>query len=332
MSGDAFSPPPVASLDVGAVAEAIETLLDEAGEDALPVERAQPVAGLRSTALLVDAGLLDPDGRPRFRVNELGGRLFVTDVPEATRAGGVFPYPDEAERLLAWLRRDGAAASEVVEVGSGCGHVLLSVAAERRAGVDVAERAGALLRLNAELNAVAADWRLGDAARGLAALGLNGASGGSVHVVGNLPHAPSPGEGRLAGFANGGPTGAEVIAATLRGLAAERGHWSRITLLAYSLAGPEGREPHVASLARALFPPGAVSWHPLEGEPMWRIDGEMAERSPMPVEALARKADCRHYTDPSRRDEVRRAYEALAARLRADGWDRLEYGVLDVAG
>lgn len=321
----AFAPPPVASLDVRAVEAALAALLDEAGAGALPVDRSQPLPRLRASAALERAGLIEPDGRPRFRVNRLGGRLFVTDVPEATRAGGVFPYPDEAERLLRWL--GGRAPGDVVEVGSGCGHVLLSVDAERRLGIDVAERAGALLRLNASLNAVAADWRLSDAARG-----LNGALGPDAHVVGNLPHAPSPGRGSLAGFADGGPTGADVIEATLRGLAAGTRRWSRITLLCYSLASGSGRAPHVLALAEPLFAPGTVAWHPLAGEPMWRIDGAMAERSPMPIEAMTRKADCRHYTHPDRREEVRRGYEALVARLRGEGWDRLEYGLLDVRG
>lgn len=324
--------PSVAALEPGRVLDALRRLRDEAGDDALPKTAADHLADRSCAGALAAARLAEPDGTPRFRVNVLRRRVFVTDLPEATNAGGVFPYEDEAERLIGYLERSGGAAgAHLVDVGAGCGHVALAAGAARRTAIEVSRRARELLRLNAALNGLAADVVAGPAQSLLARLDPIVAPRGETIVVGNLPHAPAPGAALLTGFANGGRTGAAVIEAVLGELAAVASPTVRVVLLCYSLRDSGGGATLVADAARRLLPGRSVGWTELAGAPMWRIDGRMSERSPMPlVPALARKADCHFYGDAQRRDQFAAAYDRLAAELGAAGWDQLCYGVLDV--
>jgi precorrin-6B methylase 2 len=324
---------PVAELEPDRVGDALRRLLNEAGPGALPRTADDVLASHRCADRLAAAGLTEADGTPRFRVNALAGRIFVTDLPEATRAGGAFPYADEAERLLAYLERSGVstAGAHLVDVGAGCGHVTLSVAAARRTAVEVNPRARELLALNARLNALEAEVVSGPAQSQLAGLDPIVSPAGETVVVAILPHAPAPDSSMLAGFANGGRTGAAVIEAVLEELAAVAARAVRVVMLCYSLRSSETEATLVPRAARRLMPDRNVEWTLLAGAPMWRIDGVMSERSPMAlVPALARKAQCRFYCDADQRESTAAAYSELATELAADGWDQLCYGALDV--
>jgi precorrin-6B methylase 2 len=323
---------PVAGLEADRVADALGHLREEAGDGALPKTADDVVAGYRCTSRLAAAGLTDADGTPRFRVNVLRGRVFVTDLPEATRAGGAFPYADEAERLLAYLERAGSTAgAQLVDVGTGCGHVALTADATGRTAIEVNPRARELFTLNAELNGLAATVVPGYAQSLIGELEPIVAPAGATVVLGILPHAPAPDSSMLAGFANGGRTGAAVIEAVLAELAAAASHAVRVVLLCYSLTSSASGDALVPRAARRLMPDRSIEWTPLDGTPMWRIDGVMSERSPMTlVPALARKAQCRFYCDADQREHTAAAYSELAEELVADGWDQLAYGALDV--
>lgn len=325
-------PWPVAELDAERVGHAIARLRAEAGDAALPRTADDVLAGHPCAGTWAAAGLAGDDGTPRFRVNVLGGRVFVTDLPEATRSGGAFPYADEAERLLAHLGRSGCAAgAHLVDVGAGCGHVTLACAAAERTAIEVSPRARELLALNAELNGLTATVEPGPAQSVLGDLDAVVSPAGRTVVVGNLPHAPAPGGSALAGFANGGRTGAAVIEAVLAKLAEVAAPAVRIVLLCYSLRSSVTDATLIPAAARALMPDRSVDWTPLTGEPMWRIGGAMSVRSPMAlVPSLARKAECRFYCDPEQRERTAADYSRLAAELRSGGWDQLCYGVLDV--
>jgi methylase of polypeptide subunit release factors len=322
----------VAVLDPARVGASLEQLLAEVDGERLPKSHTQSLAGLRCTQQLAAACLVDERGCPRFRVNRIGRRVFVTDMPELTRHGGVFPYEDEAERLLGYLRANGLdAADTTIDVGMGCGHVLLSTDADTRVGIDISARAGALLGLNAQLNGEHARWVQGDAVQALVGLPELSPPTGRTVIVGNLPHAPVPVGSTLAAFADGGRTGAQVIEAVLSALAREASAATEIVLLCYSLASSSAGEPLVATLATRLFPANRVRWTALSGSPMWRIAGSMSEVSPMALATgLPRKADCPYYTGEDRRERVRASYEALAAELQEEGWDQLAYGVLHI--
>jgi precorrin-6B methylase 2 len=324
---------PVADLEPDHVGDALRELVAEAGPGALPKTADDVLADYRSAERLAAAGLSEPDGTPRFRVNALAGRLFVTDLPEATRAGGAFPYADEAERLLAHLERAGTstAGAHLVDVGAGCGHVTLSVDAERRTAIEVNPRARELLSLNAQLNELDATVVAGPAQTLLGGLEPVVRPAGDTVVIGILPHAPAPDSSMLAGFANGGRTGAAVIEAVLAELAAVASRAVRVILLCYSLRSSQTGATLVPRAAHELMPDRELEWTLLEGAPMWRIDGVMSERSPMAlVPALARKAQCRFYCDADQRESTAAAYSELADELAADGWDQLCYGALEV--
>lgn len=323
---------PVAELEPDRVRDALDHLRAEAGDGALPKTADDGLADYRSSARLAAAGLIDAGGTPRFRVNVLAGRTFVTDLPEATRAGGAFPYADEAERLLAHLERVAVAEdAHLVDVGAGCGHLALAARAARRTAIEVNPRARELFGLNAALNELSAELFAGPAQSLLGEIDAVTAPAGETVVVGNLPHAPAPDGATLAGFANGGRTGAAVIEAVLAKLAEVAPRAVRVVLLCYSLGASATGAALVPRAARRLMPDRTVGWTPLPGAPMWRIDGVMSERSPMPlVPALARKAECRFYCDPELRERTAAAYSELAAELAAGGWDQLCYGALDV--
>ncbi len=323
--------PSVELLESARVGVALRELLVEVGEGGLPKSAAQSLGALGCARQLAEAGLLDGGGRPRFRINLIGRRVFLTDVPEHTRHGGVFPYEDEAVRLLGYLQEHPLQpADAVIDVGVGCGHALLSTSAATRVGIDVSARAGAFMRLNAELNGVRARWAGADAVLGLPGVPEVSGRSGRTLILGNLPHAPVPRGTPLASFADGGPTGARVIGGVLETLVRRVGIDVRIVLLCYSLSSRAG-ESLVESTARRLFAGRTVSWSPLTGAPMWRIAGSMSAVSPMSLRTgLPRKADCPYYTGEVRRESVRASYEALAARLASEGWEDLSYGVLDI--
>jgi len=325
--------PDVDTLDPARVRAALRALWDEAGATRLPRSRADRLADLACAEALREARLVDDDTYPLFRLNRIGERMFVTDLPDLTRVGGVFPYEDEVVHLLDYL--DGARPDQidvVVDVGVGCGHGLLSTSAPVRIGIDVAARAGSLLRLNAAVNGEQARWLGGDAARVLGTVEELRRDDLATLVIGNLPHAPAPGRSSLARFANGGRTGADVVRSVVGALGRAAGPRCRAVLVCYSLGSSQTGRWLVPELAGDLVGPDRVRWTPLTGARMWRVAGTMSEQSPMPLSAgLPRKADCPFYASERDRDATRARYEALAAELEADGWDRLGYGILDVA-
>lgn len=323
--------PAVAELDPGRVRAALAELLEETRGHGLPRTRERPLGDLACCERLQAAGLVDADCLPRFRVNRIGERLFVTDLPEQTRNGGVFPYEDEAMLLLERLA--GSPARAVVDVGVGCGHVLLSTAAPVKAGLDVSPRAGELLRLNAALNGERVSCWVGEPGEGESlALDRLLSEHTDALVTGNLPHAPVPSGNALATFADGGRMGSDVIQSLLEALAAASTRSWRLVLLCYSLCTWNERDWLVPALAERLLPGRSIAWNPLDRVPMWRVDGEMTERSPMPLATgLPRKADCPYYTAPEEREAAADRYSDLAAELEAEGWDSLGYGVLEVS-
>jgi hypothetical protein len=215
----------------------------------------------------------------------------------------------------------------------GCGHVLLSTGARVKAGLDVSQRAGELLRLNAALNGEDVSCWVGKPGEGesLALDRLLCESPGAL-VTGNLPHAPVPPGNALPAFADGGRTGADVVQALIEALAAASTRRWRLVLLCYSLCTWNERDWLVPALAERLLPGRTIAWTPLDRVPMWRVAGRMTERSPMPLATgLPRKADCPYYTPPGGRDAVAERYSDLAAELETEGWDSLGYGVLEVS-
>jgi SAM-dependent methyltransferase len=113
---------------------------------------------------LVGAGILAASGgtvEARLRLTPFEGLLLLSDPPEAGADAVMGPGPTTV--LLA--RALPAAPGSVLDLGCGAGTLALLAAsrgAPRAVGVDLSSRAISLARVNARLNASAAEFREGD--------------------------------------------------------------------------------------------------------------------------------------------------------------------------
>lgn len=293
---------------------------------------------------LHEAGLIE-SGRLLVKVNRHDNRHLLTDGLWVDKDIRVFPFTDESEVLLRYVRRRGLDdwARLVVDPATGSGNHAITLGAGRRClAMDVNPRAIAYLRINAALNGTPdLSYQVNDITQGLPACVSQGLDARTLFVV-NMPFALSPANRAEDGVrflplsADGGTTGATLTLAFLRALyglraVASPGKQVRAAVLCYSVGARATGRWQVVEEARRLFGASAVSFEIQSDEAMWRVNGIKAERNPMDLASgLPKKAECRFYVRDRNRDEVRAGYHELARHLSGEGWDSLAYGVLDI--
>jgi hypothetical protein len=275
------------------------------------------------------------------RINRTGEHLFLTDglwVPGTYR---VFPFDDESDRIGETCTRLGWDdwATCVIDPAMGCGHNLLRARGDaRRYGFDINARALSYAAINAAINEVPVGLLgVNDVADGLPPL-FNQNRDDNVLVLCNMPFALTPELGTLPRSAEGGRFGYEL---TLRALDAVAqlatalgpGSELRCLMLAYSVGNLAADSWAVPDYARTIFDAEQVTWHLLEDELLWRVNGTKDQPNPMPLKDLELKADCRFYVQPPLKpDDVREGYRALTRELEHEGYDHLAYGVVEIRG
>lgn len=282
---------------------------------------------------LLDYGLLDGRGFARFRVNTIGTSVFITDGPWRQKAGGVFPYEDESEMLLAYLRAHdlGAGVSAVVDLAAGCGHTIIAHPCQRKFALDINPGARRFVRLNAALNRCMVAFQQHDVREPMPVALIRELSMGTL-FVGNLPIALSPFEGALPQTADGGSHGNALTLAALRRLRDVAPPESQIVLFANSLGNTANDSWDLEERATELFRDRAeVQWSLIRTAHVWRVNGRREQPNPMELHsALPRKAECVVNIRDDERKRVRSGYRRLADALERKGWDRLGCGILSV--
>jgi len=285
----------------------------------------------------------------QVKVERHGDAICLTDGLWAPPRYRVFPFIDESERLMEYIR--GAKEGEqplfswptaLVDPATGSGHHPLYMShVESRIGLDISVRAQAYCVLNKYLNGQGEqrNFLIGtnDIRLGLPDVLVRGLFGRVLFVV-NMPFAITPllqsGGHVLPMSAEGGEMGADFTLAALRAIQqcasripAER---ARACILNYSV-GRSSRGPwFIEEEARKLFGEAKVKYTVLLGEKMWRINGRKEQTNPMPIGSLSRKADCKYYVSDARREETRAGYQERERQLDRAGWKFLAYGIVDI--
>lgn len=298
----------------------------------------------RATRRLLEELHLVVDDLLTVRVNAISsGQQFVTDGLFVSPYFRVFPFADESDRIAARIEqlRWDSWANIVIDPAMGCGHNLLRYSGgSDRVGLDISVRAVAFAAVNAALNDV--ETRLlgvQDIQSGLPPVRAARQNGNVLFLI-NMPFALEPEPSLLVRSAAGGRLGYELTASALKAIDRFRKRQSkdvhvRAIVLTYSIGKNAKGEGSwvVPEVARETFGKDHVTWTLLENEKLWRVNGKKEQPNPMPLERLSTKADCKFYIrDDSRRDDARRAYEALTRELKGPGNDytHLAYGLVAV--
>jgi SAM-dependent methyltransferase len=265
-------------------------------------------------------GLVDDALVPRFRVNELRGRFFITDTPPSVAAAGVYAYADEAEQLLG-VSAPYSPFVSVGDVGTGCGHAVVCLdALERRFAVDIDPRAVALARINARLNGVVLETAVSAVGGDFPPSEWSPLWSEGSLLLANLPFV-------ISRVSDGGATGLQPISRLLASLSPHRGCGTLVILLVYTL-GAASRAWAIEEIMDLAMPDCARDFNLLSDALIWRVNGTKRFTNPMLLDDLPSRADC-HLTFTDReRDDVRRSYTARVRELKDLGWTVLGYGTL----
>ena len=277
----------------------------------------------------------------RVRISTDGETLLLTDGLWVPREVRVFPFRDESDLLLRHAREMVLTewTTFLVDPGTGCGHTVLRFANGMpiaRCGFDVSARALTYAALNACINDIDSPLlALHDIDVGLPRF-LSGVVGERILILANMPFALSPRSIRNDVSLGGGPYGYELTTAVFEAMKRaedenEGRSEFRAVVLAYSVGRKLDEQWYVAERARAIFGHERITWHLLEDERLWRVNGKKEQPNPMPLSALSLKAECR-FTFPERTDRaaLARDYDALTDRLRQEGFDHLAYGIVEI--
>lgn len=291
---------------------------------------------LESFRLVVDDVL-------RVKIHAIDSKVLITDGLWVSGEFRTFPWSDESELLHRACRERGwdEWATCLIDPGTGCGHNVLRYdrSPARRYGFDVNARAISYAAINRALNdAAPVCFGLNDIEQGLPPV-FEQCAGERVLVVANMPFALVVKSGELPASADGGRFGYRLtLEALTRVHELERslapGSQLRCLVLTYTVGSKADDRWVVPQHAIDLFGADRVTWHLLDEERLWRVNGKKEQANPMPFDKLELKADCRFYVSPDAdRDAIRADYRALANELRDRGWDHLAYGIvaIDVA-
>jgi SAM-dependent methyltransferase len=223
----------------GAVLARVFSYADRVRRDEL-----ESALGPSLPALLAGAGVVrtaDGAAEAAYRLTALEGLYVLSDAPDAGTDAAMGPGVTTAELARLLPARPGA----VLDLGCGAGSLAL-VGAARGArlavGVDVSDRAIALARFNARLNASPARFHAGDLTAPVRTDRFD-------LVVGQPPYVAQPSGVAATTYLHGGARGDELalrFAAAAAGALAERGR----ALLFYDT--PPGAEALHRQLRRAL--------------------------------------------------------------------------------
>ena len=163
---------------------------------------------LRSLGLIRESSLM-------VRLNKIGARYFLTDMPRLPHRFAAFPYSEEAEALLERVYAEELHlwADTIVDMSAGCGHTPLGMETEAdRYVYDISARALAYAKLNARINRLPesrVSIAFGDLTRSLP-LSLLASRGEKVLFLFNTPFLPNPSPSSLGAMpinADGGVDG-----------------------------------------------------------------------------------------------------------------------------
>ncbi|MEG1841787.1 MAG: peptide chain release factor N(5)-glutamine methyltransferase [Alistipes sp.] len=160
---------------VRSVAASLETLYGEREARQIALLAVAELAGLRTTDLLVDPDqLLDVDGLEHI-VTELSagrplqyvlGSTDFCDLRIGVREGVLIPRP-ETEELVQWVVRENAAATQLLDIGTGSGCIALALKCQLPQATvlatDLSEDALTVARENATALNLAVEFRRADA-------------------------------------------------------------------------------------------------------------------------------------------------------------------------
>ena len=287
--------------------------------------------------VLERVGLVAPDRTLLVKINLCDGDVFLTDglwVPGEIR---VFPFHDESDNMATYWRSAGLEgwATCLIDPTAGCGQDLIRYKGTcRRYGFDISTRSLTFCTLNAALAGThPVFWGIHDLYDDVYPVSQLG----QLERILFLIDAPSTisATSTLPTSSDGGGHGTSHSVAALEAVARfEVGLWSndevRVIMSSYSLGNTRTDRWLLVDAARKLFRGSRVRWTLLTTEPMWRVDGRKRQPNPMPLQLLPTKADCRFYVENIDREKARNAYERLALSLRAEGWDALGYGILEI--
>lgn len=277
---------------------------------------------------LVRTGLAR-EGRLEVKVNRIDDRFFVTDGAWVSHVLRVFPDPDEAQLLLAHVRRRGLDtwADWVVDPAAGCGHTPLGFPGPaRRVVCDANVRALLYASINARLNQLGPEQvvpLLNDMTAGFPpALKLDG----NVLFLANVPFAVSARRGDLALNSAGGTTGADLQVASfqlVRRFQREHPVPVRACFLTWTVGSLARDEWEVPLLCRDLFSDRTVEWSLVQ-------DDTYELPNPTPLAEAMRYLAASPYAVQSSTPELERTYAELTRQLEAQGHTHVAYGMLEL--
>lgn len=282
---------------------------------------------------LLKSKLIDSASKVRYRLNILYNCIFITDGPWNIHSGGIFPYSDESEQILEYVKAHAIdkITHGIVDIGCGCGHVSIAYWGEgARFAFDINPRAGYFIAINSIINQRKVRYKTLDISKGLPTELKEVLSEKTLFVV-NMPHALSPSPDILTKTSDGGETGLEPTVAALNALLPFCGSNSVAVVLCYSLGNLKQSKWDIVDQAAKSFHEDTIQWELLEGTRIWRINGKKEQPNPMVLrEGLPKKADCKLYIKDEKREEVKHSYNQLVDLLESKGWEVLGCGILKI--
>ena len=282
--------------------------------------------------VLQKCGLIEANGKIRYRVNVFRDCIFITDGPWNIRQGGVFPFSDESELILKYIEDNGidSITKGIFDLGCGCGHSVIAYwGRDSRLALDINPRAGFFVEVNAVLNKRKVQYVRNDILNGLS-LSLDKILREKPLFVSNMPHALSSLPDILPRTSDGGETGIKWTMGALRAITRFIGSGGTAVFLCYSLGNHKEDKWDVVEKAARLFRKN-IKWEILKNTHIWRINGKKEQPNPMSLrDGLPKKADCGLYVKDEDRKEVRQRYIQLVKVFENKGWDVLGCGILEI--
>jgi methylase of polypeptide subunit release factors len=283
---------------------------------------------------LVESGIL------RCQVHRVMAEIFLTDLPSLDRKIAAYPYTSESEDIHEFISGKDLYewADCVVDLFCGCGHHLIAGAAEfwpsnvKRIGFDINERALGYARINAKLNetdVVIARHDVND----VLPFDLISAGARRVLFLANAPFLPSPLPDVLPPTMDGGLTGLDL---TVRAMNAVLEFWRAKHLqvqgifLTASVGADQNAGWEVRMKAEEIFGADAIEFRLLTEKKFIKVGGHNSTPVPAPIEAIAKKAECKLDVRDEDREMVRKGYDNLIQSLRLRDWMYCGYAAVSV--
>lgn len=290
--------------------------------------------------LLEKLGLLNGD-MLTAKVDVHEDRIHITDGSWVPAEFRVFPFVDESSDIVEFVRRSGfeEQSDVLIDPACGCGHHALGLAdISQKINFDINPRALEFAKINCILANVGSMYcSENDIRRGLPDhLSLIG--DGRFLITANMPFAIFP---KMSDTANGpspaqdgGQRGMELTAHVVRAVAQFKKRSNarsiRAVILCYSLGNPEEGKWEIEQIAEEYLNEYETSFHVLDNEKMWRVNGRKDQSNPMSLTNLSLKASCKHTYRAEQMSEANEGYEKLISLYKEDGWSHLGYGLLVV--